>query len=175
MYLNSAPMVAGLRSALAARGVDVAAAVANGALVVSSEQSHLVEGWFDPATMLQMLEQAVNEARREGYAGLWATGDVAWEFGGESDFSKLLEYEYGLEALFQVLPGLSGVCQYHRDVLPESAIVAALAGHRAAYVNNIETRINPYFQPMRAAMLPRKVSPATIQEMLKSLEHAATA
>jgi hypothetical protein len=44
LYLNSPPMVAGMRSYLAAEGVDVAQEVAKAGLVLSSEQGHLVDG-----------------------------------------------------------------------------------------------------------------------------------
>ena len=30
----------------------------------------------------------------DGYSGLWATGDMSWEFGPAKDFSMLLEYEW---------------------------------------------------------------------------------
>ena len=56
LYLNSAPMVAGMRSYLAAAGIDVELELRKGSLVLSSEQSHLVEGIFDPDSMIHMLE-----------------------------------------------------------------------------------------------------------------------
>ena len=52
MYLNSPPMVAGMRSYLAASGVDVAEATARGSLVLVSEQQHLIDGYkFDARQM----------------------------------------------------------------------------------------------------------------------------
>ena len=54
--------------------------------------------------MLAMLADAINDALAHGYAGLWATGDMTWE--------------------------LSGICQYHRDTLPEDALQVALSKHR---------------------------------------------
>lgn len=43
VYLNSPPMIAGLRNYLAARGIDVAKSVARGSLVLSSAQDHLIK------------------------------------------------------------------------------------------------------------------------------------
>ncbi len=43
LYLNSPPMVAGIRSYLAAAGIDVAEEVKNGSLVLSSDSGHLVD------------------------------------------------------------------------------------------------------------------------------------
>jgi hypothetical protein len=70
LYLNSLPMVAGIRSYLSAAGVDVAQEVNRGSLVLSSDQDHLLDGIFDPARMLDVLADAVSEALAQGYAGL---------------------------------------------------------------------------------------------------------
>src|SRR5689334_19453136 len=101
LYLNSRPMVAGMRSYLAAAGVNVAAEVEKGSLVLSFDQKHLVEGHFDPDLMLHSLEEAVQLALSDGYKGLWASGDMTWEFGSMKEMAKLLEYEWKLEDLFR--------------------------------------------------------------------------
>jgi hypothetical protein len=79
--------------------------------------------------MLSTLENAVGEALNRGHKGLWASGDITWEFGGTNDFSKLLEYEWGLEELFRREPALCGICQYHTDTLPSEAVADALHAH----------------------------------------------
>ena len=52
MFLNSRPMVAGLRSYLFAAGVDVPKEITNGSLVLSSDNEHLLDGRFDIDRML---------------------------------------------------------------------------------------------------------------------------
>lgn len=145
LYLNSPPMVAGVRSYLAAAGVDVAEEVRRGSLVLSSDQGHLVKGSFDVRSMLGILEQAVRRALSEGYRGLFATGDMTWEFGPERNFEKLLEYEQGLEEAFERYPHLSGVCMYHQDTLPADAVRAGLYAHRGLFINETLSRINPHY------------------------------
>src|SRR4051794_34855806 len=83
LFLNSPPMVAGFRSYLAATGIDVAGEVARGALVVTSDQRHLNSGRFEPDRMLSLLKEFLDQALKEGYAGLWATGDIMWELGSK--------------------------------------------------------------------------------------------
>ncbi len=61
--------------------------------------------------MMEKLEDALSHALADGYRGLWATGDMAWEFGREDGFEKLIEYEWRLEELFRRKPELSGVCR----------------------------------------------------------------
>jgi len=47
-----------------------------------------------------VLEAAVRQALSDGYRGLFATGDMTWEFGPDRDFKKLPEYELALQELF---------------------------------------------------------------------------
>lgn len=158
LYLNSPPMVAGIRSYLAATGLDVAAEVDRGTLVLSSDDGHLVNNRFDGERMLILLADAVDQALKDGYEGLWAAGDMTWEFGPEKNFSKLGEYERGLEELFRKQPALQGICQYHIDTLPVEAVEEALYTHRASYINETLSRINPCFvspdSPMRPPIPP---------------------
>jgi hypothetical protein len=142
LYLNSPPMVAGMRSQLAAAGLNLVEHTESGALLLSSDQGHLVDGRFDVDRMLTLLNDAVGQALSDGYAGLWATGDMTWEFGNETNLDKLLEYERRLEELMHRNPALSGVCQYHRDTLPSHAIETALETHSIRYVNATLSRVN---------------------------------
>ena len=138
-------MVAGIRSYLAAAGLDVAHEQAKGALVLSSEQSHLTNGRFDVNKMLGTLVDVLNRTLKDGYEGLWATGDMTWEFGSEKNFDKLLEYERGLEEIFRQHPALCGICQYHQDTLPIDTIEKSLRTHQAVYINATLSLINPFY------------------------------
>jgi hypothetical protein len=145
LYLNSPPMVTGMASALAAAGIDVGFERQKGSLMLVADQSHLKDGRFDPDIMLARLRTEIVSAQEDGYIGLWASGDMTWEFGPERDFSKLIEYEQGLEALFRAQPTLSGVCQYHADMLPDEAVRHGLALHPAMYVNETLSHLNAQY------------------------------
>ena len=71
--------------------------------------------------------------------------DITWEFGPEKDFTKLLEYEWGLEELFRMRPELCGICQYHRDMLPSEAMREGLLTHPIIFINETLSRINPHY------------------------------
>lgn len=148
LYLNSPPMVSGIRSYLISSGLNVSDAVVNNRLILSSDHGHLIDGVFDPQRMLDLLKDAYDKALDDGYAGLWASGDMAWEFGPARDFAKLVEYERALEAFFQTHPALSGVCQYHADVLPDEVVQNGLTLHPGLYVNETLSRINAYYVPV---------------------------
>jgi MEDS: MEthanogen/methylotroph, DcmR Sensory domain len=145
LYLNSAPMVAGMRSYLAAAGVDVAQEVGKASLVLSSDQRHLLGGQFDVERMIRTLEDAIQQALDDGYDGLWATGDMTWELGPERDRWRLLEYEWRLEKLFRTHPQLSGICQYHADTLPRDMMRQGLLGHQTIFVSKTLSLLNPHY------------------------------
>ncbi len=145
LYLNSPVMVAGMRCALAATGVDVAKHVGDGSLLISSAQGHLVEGRFHVERMMQSLEKALNQSLANGYVGLWASGDMSWEFGHERDFALVLEYEWRLEQFFREHAEICGICQYHRETLPDVVLRQGLASHQSIFVNETLSRINPHY------------------------------
>src|SRR5690348_1354427 len=145
LYLNSPPMVTGLRSYLFAGGIDVPMEVRQGSLVLSSDSGHLRNELFDADRMLDLLDAAVSNALDDGYRGIWASGDMSWEFGPKKDFSKLLEYEWRLEELFHKQPTLSGMCQYHTDTLPSNIVRQGLLTHQALFINNTLSRLNSHY------------------------------
>ncbi len=135
-----------MRCALAAEGLDLAAATETGALIITSDQSHLSSGIFDVEMMLNMLKFAMKQALADGFTGLWASGDITWEFGGENNFDKLLEYEQRLDEFMQKNLSLSGICQYHRKTLPLEAVETGLRNHPALYINETLSHLNPHYK-----------------------------
>ncbi len=144
LYLNSVPMTAGMGSTLSSIGVDVTSELEKGRLILSSEPLS-INGRFDSRLMLEKLEDLLDVALNKGYKGLWASGDMTWEFGPEKDFSKLLDYELGLEEVFKRRKELSGVCQYHRDTLPQEAMRQSLLAHKSIVISDTITQINPHY------------------------------
>jgi hypothetical protein len=151
MYLNSSPMVAGIRTSLAALGVDVTQEITRVRLVLSSETCTSDDGDFDIDAMLQKLDDAIARALADGYKGLWVTGDMTWEFGSEENLDKLIDYERQLEELFHKRPALQGVCQYHHDTLPPDVVRQGLLTHRTVFINETLSRINPRYLPPELA------------------------
>lgn len=141
LYLGSPDAVQMIDSALAARGVDTKREAERGALVLSSERSHLAGGRFDPRAMVDGLCAATDAAVGDGYKGLCATGDMRWELGADENFDRLLEYEALLEQVFRDRP-LRGICQYHRPMVPAHAVRDALLTHGESLVGGTLHRDN---------------------------------
>jgi len=174
VYLNSPAMVAGIRSYLAAAGLNVAEEVNKGALVLSSDDRHLIEGRFEVERMLSMLTDTIYQALSDGYERLWVTGDMTWELGAEKSLDKLLEYESALERLFRKHPSLSGICQYHEDTLPSEIIHQGLHTHQGVYISETLSRINPYYiSPELSANYRLLRSTAELREKLNRVRTQA--
>jgi len=154
LYLGSPDAVQMIDNALSSKGVSTTAEVKRGALVLSSDRSHLVDGRFDPGAMIDSLGSSVDEAVRGGFKGLCATGDMRWELGADENFTRLLEYEARLEQLIRDKP-LRGICQYHRGMVPAQAVRDALTVHRSAYVGSELNRDNLFYIPPELLLAPQ--------------------
>ena len=146
LYLGSPEMVRMVDSALAAEGIDAASELEKGALVLSSERSHLADGSFEPGLIIDMLCALIDRAVQDGFNGLCATGDMKWELGKNKNFDRLLEYEARLEQIFREKP-LRGICQYHRDLVPTQAVHQALVTHQTTYIDGMLNRDNLFYVP----------------------------
>jgi len=170
LYLNAPPMVAGVRSYLAAAGINVAGEVEKGSLLFSYDEGHLVNGRFDVDRMIILLDSAIDNALDDGYDGLFAMGDMTWEFGPEKNFTKLKHYEQRLEQVFQARPEFHGICQYHTQTLPLDLAEIALRTHRACYINQTLSLMNPYHTSPTG-----QISPVQLCEMLARPSEQAAA
>jgi hypothetical protein len=145
-YLNSNRMVTELRSHLALAGVDVSRETARNTLVLSSDCNHLnKDQTFDVERMIAFLEDALKQALHDGYAGLWVTGDVAWEFGPKGDFGQLAAYEKRLEEFLCAHAEISGICQYHAGALPPDSMRTGYEMHPSHFIDAAHSRLNPDF------------------------------
>ena len=70
--------------------------------------------------------------------------------------------------MFGDLPALSGICQYHRDTLPDNALQAALSKHGGVYLNETLSRLNPLYSPAGSPEAPPLSAPR-LKEMIRQL------
>lgn len=97
--------------------------------------------------MMEILKGSLDQSMIDGYDGLWATGDMTWEFGPKQDFSKLMEYEWRLEEFMRDNSGLAGICLYRADSLPREAMLQGLVSHETLFINETLSRANPHYVP----------------------------
>lgn len=148
LYWAHPSMVSEFKSFLVAEGIDVEGGTERGNLLLSSAQDHLLAGWqFDVEKIIEVLSRTLAEALTDGYQGLWATGDIEWEFGPQKDFSKLVEYELRLEHFLGQNPNIGGVCQYRAGILPRDVVRKGLLVHPQLLVDQSSSLVNSWYTP----------------------------
>jgi hypothetical protein len=148
LYMASPSMVSEFKSFLGAQGIDADDETGRGNLLLSSTQTHLLGGWqFDVETMIQLISKTLAQALSDGYQGLWATGDMVWEFGPHQDFSKLVPYEVRLENFLRQNANIGGVCQYRADMLPREVVRKGLLVHPRVLVDESSSLLNSWYTP----------------------------
>ena len=134
------------RSALNGARINAGEAVRSGALVQSiHSRVHLAGGRFDCERMLNTLNNAVEEALNEGFAGLRTCGDMSWLLVKCDGREQARDYEALLNEFFRGTRAV-GMCQYDRKRLGVRTINDALATHPSAVVDG-RHRPNPAYEP----------------------------
>jgi len=114
---------------LIAEGLDPELLQAKGQLVfLTSRETYLKNGAFDPESMIKLLENETAKALAEGYSLLRVTGEMSWALGGLNEFSRLIEYEKHLNHFFSANKTLA-ICQYDRRSFKADFLLEVLRTH----------------------------------------------
>ena len=134
------------RAALRAGGIDVDKEEARGALViVTKDEGHLKTGVFDPDKMIDLLGEAVDQALKDGYAGLCAAGDMNWVNDNVPGTERLAEYESRLNRFYEAHNAL-GLCLYNLKTIPTATLNECLATHRFVRMDGPMVLENPFYE-----------------------------
>ncbi|WP_327352343.1 MEDS domain-containing protein [Streptomyces sp. NBC_01304] len=114
---------------LAACGLPAEEAIAAGRLVVINEvPGYDPESGFDPVARAQTWVEVTNSARREGFSGVRALGDMGWAADPGVDHDLLVDYEAGLTPLFADI-GFTAICEYDRRAFDDALIDRMCVAH----------------------------------------------
>ncbi len=111
-------------------GVDIDAACASGALsIVTTHDTYLRHGIFEPEKMIADLDRDVRFALQLGFSGLRVTGEMSWALDLPYALSRLCEYE---QELCRRWPAqLGGLCQYNESLFAADVVERMAACHCA--------------------------------------------
>ena len=130
IVLTDDPAPPAMAGFLTARVPGVGAALARDQVRVQpSAASYLPDGRFHPEQVSAYFAGELDEARREGYAGVRVTADLGWT--DRVDHDDLLRYETAINALFPRGDAL-GVCVYDGGAARHDAWHRVLAAHPTA-------------------------------------------
>jgi MEDS: MEthanogen/methylotroph, DcmR Sensory domain len=98
-------------------GVDVPKVQKSGALsVVTKHETYLRHGVFQPDKMIDDIQNAVQAAVDDGYAGLRASGELSWALDLPSALAQMIQYEEALDEHFY--SKFAALCQYDETRYP---------------------------------------------------------
>jgi hypothetical protein len=115
-------------------GIDIDASTASGALsVVTTHDSYLRHGIFEPEKMIADLDRDVRFALQLGYSGLRVTGEMSWALDLPYALSRLCEYEQELCRRWPTQ--LAGLCQYNESLF-STDVVERMVDYHCITVRN---------------------------------------
>lgn len=118
MFILSESSLVEVVDALDRCGIDVPARAADGALmIVRAQQLYLRTRPFRPEAVIELVTLAIAEARRAGYAGLRAAGEMGWASSRDVGPDALLRYERGLNETVFRGGRVTGLCLFDTDVV----------------------------------------------------------
>lgn len=118
-----------VRIELGKRNVEVASEIRRGALrLVEDANAYTVRGSFRAEHSIQVFNDAIELALREGFSGFRAAADMSWALRLPDGPAQLIEYEALLRTLFASARA-TGLCLYDRASMPLNVIDGALATH----------------------------------------------
>jgi len=151
---------------------NVQDAVDKGHLIfMTSDQTYLKDGHFDPNRMLSLLRESEERAMGEGYTRLRASGEMDWYCSESPGVEKIMEYEARINQMF---PGSGSniLCQYYEPDFEPGMLMDVIRVHPRVVVHG-EMCHNPYYLPpdeflacMRGSV-PKGVYEKTAQEIVK--------
>jgi two-component system, chemotaxis family, sensor kinase Cph1 len=130
VYIAHENTLTDILSEFMSAGVDVDAASARGALsIVTTHDTYLRHGIFEPEKMIADLDRDVRFALQLGFSGLRVTGEMSWALDLPFALSRLCEYE---QELCRRWPSqLGGLCQYDESRFPVDVVERMAACHCA--------------------------------------------
>ncbi|GAA2486183.1 MEDS domain-containing protein [Winogradskya humida] len=130
VHLAAAPGRDEALADLAAAGIDVAPALRRGDLqVLIATDAYLDDsGAFDAERTHHQWTEAVRSARRDGYAGLRALGDLTWAAAGAPGADRIGWFERQLNRVFADGYGMA-VCTYDRRVCSRTLLSDVARAH----------------------------------------------
>lgn len=125
-------------------GISVEEKTANRQLdILATEDTYLKGGNFEAERMLQLLEDALIEAAKEGFDSVRACGEMEWALRNVKGTDELIEYEARLN-LLTPKHSCSLICMYDINQFSGRVVTDILATHSHVIMND-KIHKNPYY------------------------------
>jgi PAS domain S-box-containing protein len=130
LYVSSDNTREELASLFSSSGLDTEALVQSGQVVImEAGQAYTPDGVFDTERTSTRLALEADEAVKQGYQGLIATGEMSWTLKGISSSKRFNEYESRLNSALSPDSSCITVCQYDLRSFPPESIREIIRTH----------------------------------------------
>ena len=118
-----------LRTWLLETGVELAKAEENGAFgLAQAESAYCPSGRFVPQEVVANMESRFDMARKAGYHGSRACGEMSWVLRDIPGADRFLEYEVRINMITETFPFI-GMCQYDARLFDGATLFNVLQVH----------------------------------------------
>ena len=131
VYIAHENTLTNIRTEFQEAGIDVDAAASSGALsIVTTHDTYLRHGIFEPDRMIADLDRDVKFALQLGFSGLRVTGEMSWALDLPYTLNRLCEYEQELCRRWPTQ--LGGLCQYDESLFSAQVVEKMVGCHCVA-------------------------------------------
>ncbi len=160
-YFNDTTTPETVRSWLLELGVEISEAEQNGSFGMSdAEMAYCPEGQFEPQKMIDRAVQRYGIAKKAGYKGSRACGEMSWALKDIPGSDRLLEYEVLLNTITSSFPH-NGMCQYDARLFDGATLFKLLQVHPYIIAQGQIVR-NPYYIKPEEFMADKKSDKSTL-------------
>lgn len=145
VYLRDVTPAQDIEAVLREANVDVEARTAAGDLTILDAAEVYLDSGFDPAGMIDTLEEEAATSVEEGYDGLWVAGENSWCFHTEHSFDHILDFEADFDSACPDLP-VTALCQYDLERFNGKSAAKALWTHEQI-LYRYQVCHNPFYMP----------------------------
>jgi hypothetical protein len=111
-------------------GVHANKEIKRGALqLCTEEEAYFPSGKFEPAAMIDMLIQSIDESQKLGFAAFRSAGELSWAVRGWNECDRVVAYEKIVEETYPKRPAI-GLCQYPINAFPTHVLQSILETHQ---------------------------------------------
>jgi hypothetical protein len=96
--------------------------------ILKAKDAYCPSGHFEPEEVLDNMINRYAAARKAGYSGSRASGEMNWVLKGIPGSERLLEYEIGINAIHEDFPFV-GMCQYDARLFDGAMLFKVLQVH----------------------------------------------
>jgi hypothetical protein len=125
-------------------GVELSEAEKDGTFAMAkAENAYCPDGYFDPKKMIDGSIQRYDRAKKAGYKGSRACGEMSWALHNIPGSDRLMEYEVLLNTVTDSFPH-TGMCQYDARLFDGATLFKVLQVHPYIIAQGQIVR-NPYY------------------------------